>query len=134
MNAGYSPQQIRHKQGNKMPINTRYFFEVSMDIDVEHEALFNEVYDTEHVPFISTVPGVHGVTRAKSEDFTVSIGGNDVHLPSGNVATYIAIYEIDSPEVLASAEWATQAEKGRWATDVRQHTMNRGHALRKVIA
>jgi hypothetical protein len=56
-----------------------------------------------------------------------------LHLPSGNVATYIAIYEIDGAEVLASAEWATQAEKGRWATDVRQHTKNRGHALRKVI-
>lgn len=117
-----------------MPISTRYFFEVSMDIDAEHEALFNEVYDTEHVPFISTVPGVRGVTRAKSEDFTVSIGGNALNLPSGGVATYVAIYEIDSPEVLASDEWATQAEKGRWATDVRQHTKNRGHALRKVIS
>ena len=116
-----------------MPIGTSYFFEVSMDIDAEHEALFNEVYDTEHVPFISEVPGVKAVTRAKAEDFTVAIGGNEVHLPSGGIARYVAIYEIDSPEVLASAEWATQAEKGRWATDVRPHTKNRGHALRKVI-
>ena len=116
-----------------MPIGTHYFFEVSMDIDAEHEALFNEVYDDEHVPFILDVPGVRAVTRAKSEDFTVSIGGNDLNLPSGSVATYVAIYEIDSPDVLSSDEWATQAERGRWATHVRPYTRNRGHALRKVV-
>ncbi len=116
-----------------MPIGTKYFFEVSMDIDAKHEAIFNEVYDTEHVPFILKVPGVCAVTRAKSQDFTVSIGGNDLNLPSGGVATYVAIYEIESPDVLSSVEWATQAEKGRWATHVRPHTKNRGHALREVI-
>lgn len=116
-----------------MPVTTRYFFEVTMDIDAGHEALFNEVYDEEHVPFISTVPGVRAVTRAKAEPFTVPIGGKDVNLPSAGVATYIAIYEIDSPDVLASAEWAAQAEKGRWASEVRPHTTNRGHALRRVL-
>ncbi|MEC8372555.1 MAG: hypothetical protein VXZ99_17300 [Pseudomonadota bacterium] len=116
-----------------MPIETKYFFEVSMDIDADKENLFNEVYDEEHVPFISTVPGVRAITRAKAEDFTVSIGGNDLPMPAGGVARYVAIYEIDSPDVLASAEWAVQAEKGRWATEVRPHTKNRGHAVRKVI-
>ena len=116
-----------------MPIETKYFFEVSMDIDADKEDLFNEVYDKEHVPFISTVPGVRAIMRAKAEDFTVSIGGNDLQMPAGGVARYVAIYEIDSPDVLASAEWAVQAEKGRWATEVRPHTKNRGHAVRKVI-
>lgn len=116
-----------------MPIETKYFFEVSMDIDADKEDLFNEVYDEEHIPFISTVPGVRAITRAKAEDFTVSIGGNDLQMPAGGVARYVAIYEIDSPDVLASAEWAEQAEKGRWATEVRPHTKNRGHAVRKVI-
>ena len=73
------------------------------------------------------------ITRAKAEYFTVSIGGNDLQMPAGGVARYVAIYEIDSPDVLASAEWAEQAEKGRWATEVRPHTKNRGHAVRKVI-
>ena len=116
-----------------MPIESNYFFEVSMDIDAEHEALFNEVYDTEHVPFISEVPGVRTVTRAKSEEFNVSIGGNDVKLPSGSIATYVAIYEIDGPDVLGSAEWSEQAEKGRWAREVRPFTSNRRHVLRKVV-
>ncbi|MEC7943348.1 MAG: hypothetical protein VX178_04765, partial [Pseudomonadota bacterium] len=65
-----------------MPIETKYFFEVSMDIDADKEDLFNEVYDEEHVPFISTVPGVRAITRAKAEDFTVSIGGNDLQMPA----------------------------------------------------
>ena len=116
-----------------MPIDTKYFFEVSMDIEPAKEDLFNEVYDDEHVPFISRVPGVRAVTRAKAEDFTVSIGGNEVKMPTGGVARYVAIYEIEHPDVLASTEWAEQAEKGRWATDVRPHTKNRGHAVRKVI-
>ena len=33
-----------------MPIKSRYLFVASMDVDPDKEALFNEVYDTEHVP------------------------------------------------------------------------------------
>lgn len=41
-----------------MPFSTKYLFIVSMDVDPEKEALFNEVYDTEHVPYLSMVSGV----------------------------------------------------------------------------
>ncbi len=33
-----------------MPISTRYLFTASMDVDPDKEALFDEVYDQEHVP------------------------------------------------------------------------------------
>ena len=33
-----------------MPIAGKYLFIVSMDVAKEKEALFNEVYDKEHVP------------------------------------------------------------------------------------
>ena len=33
-----------------MPVTTKYLFIVSMDVAPEKEALFNEVYDREHVP------------------------------------------------------------------------------------
>jgi hypothetical protein len=46
-----------------------------MDVDPDKEALFNEVYDTEHVPFLSKVPGVHGVSRVQGEPFTIALGG-----------------------------------------------------------
>jgi hypothetical protein len=58
-----------------MPIITTYLFVASMDVDPEKEALFNEVYDAEHVPNLLKVPGVHAVTRLKGEPFAVSIGG-----------------------------------------------------------
>ena len=44
-----------------MPIKSRYLFVVTMDVDPDKEALFNEVYDTEHVPNLLKVPGVHAV-------------------------------------------------------------------------
>ena len=37
-----------------------------MDVDPDKEALFNEVYDTEHVPNLIDVPGVHAVTRVEA--------------------------------------------------------------------
>ena len=41
-----------------MPISTRYLFTASMDVAPDKEALFDEVYDQEHVPNLLKVPGV----------------------------------------------------------------------------
>ena len=53
-----------------MPINSKYLFVASMDVDPDKEALFNEVYDTEHIPNLLKVPGVRAVTRTQGEPFT----------------------------------------------------------------
>ena len=113
-----------------MPVSTRYVFVVSMDVDPAHEDLFNEVYDTEHVPHLLKVPGVRACTRARGEPFRVSIGGEvrEVAAPS---PVYTAIYELDSPDVLTSPEWQQAVETGRWPS-VRPHTTNRHHALYRV--
>jgi len=58
-----------------MPIITKYLFVASMDVEPEKADRCNEVYDTEHVPKLLRVPGVHAVTRIKGEPFAVSIGG-----------------------------------------------------------
>ena len=58
-----------------MPINSKYVFVASMDVDLDKEDLFNEVYDTEHVPTLLNVPGVRAATRIKGEPFALSIGG-----------------------------------------------------------
>jgi hypothetical protein len=42
-----------------MTINSKYIFVASMDVDPDKEALFNEVYDIEHIPNLLKVPGVH---------------------------------------------------------------------------
>ena len=58
-----------------MPITTKYLFMVSMDVVREKEALFNEVYDSEHVPLLLKVPGVRAVSRMTTEPAAFNIGG-----------------------------------------------------------
>ena len=114
-----------------MPISSKYLFVASMDVAPEKEALFNEVYDTEHVPNLLKVPGVHAVTRIEGEPFAVSIGGEEKRIaPDG--PRHSALYEIDGPHVLVSSEWAKAVETGRWPGEVRPFTTNRKHALYRV--
>lgn len=115
-----------------MPIGSKYLFIVSMDVDPAYEDLFNEVYDDEHIPYLLELPGVHAATRMKGEPFKVAIGGEVKEMPAPS-PIYTALYEVDGPEVLSSAEWAAAVEKGRWPTHVRQHTTNRAHALMKIM-
>ncbi len=117
-----------------MPIATKYLFIVSMDVTKEKEALFNEVYDTEHVPLLLKVPGCRAVTRWKTEPAAFNLGGERKVLDGGSEPNYVAIYEIDGPEVLLSAQWAEATEKGRWPSQVRPFTSNRRHIVRKVIS
>ncbi len=113
--------------------DAKYLYIVSMDVTADKEDLFNEVYDTEHVPLLSAVPGVHKVRRAKQVPLTANIGGEVKEIVIEGEPRYAAIYEIDGPEVLLSEAWAEAGEKGRWAPDVRPHTSNRRHVLRKVM-
>ena len=114
-----------------MPITSKYLFVVSMDVDPDKEALFNEVYDTEHVPNILKVPGVRAASRLAGEAFTHSIGGVQAR-KEHDAPRYTAIYEIDSPEVLSSRAWAEAVEQGRWPTEVRPYTSNRSHVVRRL--
>jgi hypothetical protein len=114
-----------------MPIQSRYLFVASMDVAPEKEALFNEVYDVEHVPNLLKVPGVHSVTRIEGEPFVISIDGADKRAEQDG-PRHSALYEIDGPQVLVSREWAKAVEAGRWPTEVRPFTSNRRHALYKV--
>lgn len=114
-----------------MPINTKYLFVASMDVDPDKEALFNEVYDTEHVPNLLKVPGVQAVTRTTGEPFAMSIGGEEKQVAHEG-PRYSAVYEIDGPHVLVSTAWAQAVELGRWPSQVRPYTRNRRHALYKV--
>jgi hypothetical protein len=114
-----------------MPIGSKYLFVVSMDVDADKEGLFNKVYDTEHIPHLLKVPGVHAATRMAGEPFALSIGGAEKQVAHDG-PHYCAIYEIEGPHVLVSPEWAKASEEGRWPTEVRPFTRNRRHALYKV--
>ena len=68
-----------------MPVKSKYLFVASMDVAPEKEALFNEVYDVEHVPNLLKVQGVRSVTRMEGEPFVMSIGGQDKRVEQARV-------------------------------------------------
>ena len=116
-----------------MPISGNWIFTAAMDVDPEREALFNEVYDTEHIPHLSRVPGVVAVTRAKLDTLRVTMGGETRTVDPGGKPRYVCIVELENPDVLTSAAWAQAVDAGRWPTEVRPHTRNRQHTLHKVM-
>jgi len=58
-----------------MPITGKWIFTAAMDVDPDKEALFNEVYDEEHIPLIRKVPGVISATRVKLDTLRITMGG-----------------------------------------------------------
>jgi hypothetical protein len=110
-----------------------YLMIASMDVDPEHEAIFNEVYNNEHIPNLSKVPGVLGVTRYKRGTLTMNIGGERKTIEIANEPTYTAIYELESPDVLTSSAWDKAVEEGRWPKEVRPYTKNRCHVLLRIM-
>lgn len=111
----------------------RYLFIVAMDVDPAREALFNEVYDNEHVPNLLKVPGVLSAARLRSEPLTMRLGGETKTMVLEGEPRYQAIYELESAEVLMSDAWARAAELGRWPTEVRPYTRNRRLVLKKIL-
>ena len=95
-----------------------YIYLVQMDIPNELEEEFNRIYDTQHVPNIIKVPGVHGCARYKLESADVE-----------GVARYAAVYEIDSPDIPDSDGWKAESDKGDWPGQIRPHTSNRSHLI-----
>ncbi|HEX7549319.1 MAG TPA: hypothetical protein VF579_01975, partial [Candidatus Methylomirabilis sp.] len=58
-----------------MPFQTKYVFSAAMDVEPAKDAIFNEVYDKEHVPMLLQVPGVISVARFKKQEVTLIVGG-----------------------------------------------------------
>jgi hypothetical protein len=112
-----------------MPIQTPYLFSAAMDVEPAREAVFNEVYDKEHVPLLLQVPGVLSVARFQAEPVTMIIGGERKTIVIEGEPRYSALYEITGPEVLTSAAWAKAVDQGRWPGEVRPYTRNRRHLL-----
>jgi hypothetical protein len=99
-----------------------YIYVVQMDVPADKEADFNRIYDTQHVPELSKVPGVHGVTRYRLESSDVD-----------GVAKYLAVYQIDTPDLPQTEPWKAASDRGDWATQIRPHTTNRSHHIFKRL-
>ena len=116
-----------------MSAKARYIFIASMDVDDDKEELFNNVYDTEHIPLILKVPGVISAKRYQSAPLTMMIGGEKQTIVADGEPQHSAVYELESADVLTSDEWAEAVDAGRWPSEVRPFTRNRRHVLKKII-
>ena len=116
-----------------MPISSKYLLVASMDVDPDRRDVFNDVYDSEHVPSLMEVPGVLSVARYQLDELKMSIGGETRTIRVENQPEYAALYELESPDVLTSDAWASAVERGRWPEQVRPYTRNRRHLLLKRV-
>ena len=100
---------------------SEYLYLVQMDVPAELEADFNRIYDTQHIPEITKVPGVLGVKRYALEK------------PVQGVPKYAALYRVASPDVPQGPAWVAASDTGEWKPKIRPHTFNRMHALFKEL-
>ena len=77
----------------------------AMNVVPEHEAEFNEWYNTEHIPALAAVPGVLCARRFRAT--------------SAN-RRYVALYHLHSPEVQATPAWKSAADT-EWTRRLRPH-------------
>jgi hypothetical protein len=87
------------------PSNAPALMLIGMNVAPEHEHEFNEWYNSEHIPALGAVPGVLCARRYRG------IGGTQ---------RYVALYHLEAPEVLRSADWRKAAETP-WTQKMRPH-------------
>jgi hypothetical protein len=82
-----------------------YVLLVRLGITPEHEAEFNDWYNTDHLPALTSVPGVYGARRYRA------IVGSP---------TYLAVYELANADVRHSDAWRKAADSP-WTLRMRRH-------------
>ena len=96
----------------------RTLFVVMMDIDRAHEAEFNGWYDQEHIPERRACPGFLSATRYRGLD--EAPGGRK--LAEEMAPRYLAVYEVESPDVLQSEAYRKLvANPTPWTQEMRTH-------------
>ncbi|HKZ06350.1 MAG TPA: hypothetical protein VJU81_12835 [Methylomirabilota bacterium] len=90
---------------------TPYVFWVMMDVETHREALFNELYDQEHLPLLLELPGSVNAVR-----YRTSTPGEP---------RYLCAYEVENAELPMSKRWNDTSDIGRWKPEVRPYTYNK---------
>lgn len=85
-----------------------YLYIVKMDIAAGVEQDFNDWYNKEHVPGLASVPGCFRARRF------LAVEGKP---------TYMAVYDLEHPDVPSSAAWA-KARDTAWTEKIRPHMQN----------
>lgn len=82
-----------------------YVLSVRLGIPADKEDDFNQWYNIDHVPALVGVPGVRGARRFQSVE---------------GEPKYLAVYEMDNPNVPKTAEW-DKARNTEWSGRMRPH-------------
>ena len=97
-----------------------YILVVQLDVDENHLAEFNDLYDNEHVPSLLGVSGV------------VSGQRYEIDSDAEDQLRYLAVYELERPDIPSGAEWQKAATTPGWS-EVRKHvTARRRGVFRKM--
>ena len=104
------------------PATADYMFMVQTDIPAEDEAEFNRLYDAVHLPGLRKVPGVRNAYRYRLETTN-----------SDGFPQYMAVYEIDSPDVIDSEPWKA-AVQDEWTEKIRAKCAGLTRTIMKRVA
>jgi hypothetical protein len=91
--------------------STPYVFWVMMDVERHREALFNELYDGEHLPLLLKLSGCVNAVRYRTA--------------TPGEPRYLCAYEVQSTELPMSRLWNDTSDIGRWKPEVRPYTSNK---------
>lgn len=94
-----------------------HVYVVKTDIPAAIEQDFNDWYDKEHAPALASVPGCFRARRFLALD---------------GQPKYMAVYEIDAPDVIKSAAWA-KARDTAWTEKIRPHLQNLDRRVYQLI-
>ncbi len=98
---------------------TPYVFWVMMDVESHREALFNELYDTEHLPLLMKLPGAVNAVRYRTA--------------AAGEPRYLCAYEVERPDLPMSKLWNDTSDIGRWKPEVRPYTSNKRYLVSERI-
>jgi len=94
---------------------TPYVFWVMMDIEPHREALFNDLYDHEHLPLLLKLPGSVNAVRFKTT--------------APGEPRYLCAYEVENTTLPMSKLWNDTSDIGRWKPEVRPYTYNKRYIV-----
>ena len=111
-----------------MASDSKYLFMVMADIDPEHEAAFNQCYNEEYIPNFLEVPGFHGATR-----YEMAPRIRPGKAPPPPFPKYVAVFELESPDVLDTKVFYDAGDKGSWNSKIKPHVKNASHLMCKRV-
>jgi hypothetical protein len=86
-----------------------------MDIESHREALFNELYDTEHLPLLLELSGCVNAVRYRTT--------------APGEPRYLCAYEVENTTLPMSKLWNDTSDIGRWKPEVRPYTSNKRYIV-----